>query len=53
MQNTSEITDPKEAGSDVVAGPYHPAFRQLVEDSMWYESMAEKKKKNKYEGKRS
>lgn len=45
LQNTSEITDPKEAGSDVVAGPYHPAFRQLVEDSMWYESMAEKIKK--------
>ena len=42
LQNTDEITDPKKEGSEVLAGPYHPAFRQLVEDSMWYDSIAEK-----------
>lgn len=45
LQNTDEITDPKQNGSEVVAGPYHPAFRQLVESSMWYDSVAEKIKK--------
>ena len=42
LQNTEEITDPKEPKSEVVAGPYHPAFRQLVESGMWYDSIAEK-----------
>ena len=42
LQNTEEITDPKQEKSEVVAGPYHPAFRQLVEASMWYDSIAEK-----------
>lgn len=42
LQNTDEITDPKNVGSQVIAGPYHPAFRQLVDDSMWYDSIAEK-----------
>ena len=27
------------------AGPYHPAFRQLVESSMWYDAILEKIKK--------
>lgn len=45
LQNTNEITDPNKKGSEVLAGPYHPAFRQLVEDSMWYDSIAEKIKK--------
>lgn len=45
LQNTDEITDPEKEGSEVIAGPYHPAFRQLVEDSMWYDSIAEKIKK--------
>src|SRR5699024_2775235 len=45
LQNTDEITDPKKETSEVLAGPYHPAFRQLVEDSMWYDSIAEKIKK--------
>ncbi len=45
LQNTEEITDPKQEKSEVVAGPYHPAFRQLVESSMWYDSIAEKIKK--------
>ncbi len=42
LQNTEEITDPNQDGSEVVAGPYHPAFRQLVEADMWYDSIAER-----------
>lgn len=42
LQNTNEICDPSQDGSDVLAGPFHPAFRQLVEGSMWYDSIAEK-----------
>lgn len=45
LQNTDEITDPKQDGSEVVAGPYHPAFRQLVEADMWYDSIAERIRK--------
>ena len=45
LQNTEEITDPKAKGSEVVAGPYHPAFGQLVEDSVWYDSISDKIKK--------
>ena len=45
LQNTQEITDPKEKNSEVVAGPYHPAFGQLVEDSVWYDSISDKIKK--------
>lgn len=45
LQNTDEITDPSKDESEVLAGPYHPAFRQLVDDSMWYDSIAEKIKK--------
>lgn len=45
LQNTDEITDPKIANSEVVAGPYHPAFRQLVESSMWYDAIVGKIKK--------
>ena len=45
LQNTEEITDPKESKSTVVAGPYHPAFRQLVEDSMWYDEIVARIKK--------
>ena len=37
LQNTEEITDPSEESSQVIAGPYHPAFRQLVESGMWYD----------------
>ena len=39
LQNTEEIQ------SEVVAGPFHPAFRQLVESSMWYDAIVEKIKK--------
>lgn len=42
LQNTEEINAPQEDGSQVLAGPFHPAFRQLVEGAMWYDSIAEK-----------
>lgn len=45
LQNTDEISDPQNKESEVVAGPYHPAFGQLVEDSVWYDSITEKIKK--------
>ena len=45
LQNTEEITDPSLKESSVVAGPYHPAFRQLVESSMWYDSIVNEIKK--------
>ena len=47
LQTTDEIADPSEDGSEVVAGPYHPAFRQLVESGLWYDAIvAEIKKLN-------
>ena len=45
LQTTNEITSPDLKGSEVVAGPYHPAFRQLVESAMWYDAIVEKIKK--------
>ena len=45
LQNTDEISDPKNKQSEVVAGPYHPAFRQLVESAIWYEKILNKIKK--------
>ena len=45
LQNTDEITDPASSNSQVVAGPYHTAFRQLVESAMWYDVIVEKIKK--------
>ena len=45
LQNTDEITDPNDKNSEVVAVPYHPAFRQLVESEMWYDVIVEKIKK--------
>ena len=45
LQNTEEITDPSNKNSEVVAGPYHPAFRQLVEGRMWYDAIVSKIKK--------
>lgn len=45
LQNTEEISDPSTEKSSVVAGPYHPAFRQLVESGMWYEAILNKIKK--------
>ncbi len=45
LQNTEEITDPSNKNSEVIAGPYHPAFGQLVDDSIWYDSIVDKIKK--------
>ena len=45
LQNTDEISNPKNKDSEVVAGPYHPAFRQLVESAMWYDAIVGKIKK--------
>ncbi len=45
LQGTDEITDPSNENSEVVAGPYHPAFRQLVESGLWYDSIVTKIKK--------
>ena len=42
LQNTDENTDPNVEGSEVVAGPYHPAFRQLVESGLWYDTIVSK-----------
>ena len=42
LQNTEEISDPSCKESKIVAGPYHPAFRQLVESSMWYDEIVAK-----------
>lgn len=45
LQNSEEICSPDLEKSQVVAGPYHPAFRQLVESSVWYDCIVEKIKK--------
>lgn len=45
QQNTEGISNIKEDKNEIVAGPFHPSFRQLVESSMWYDSIVEKIKK--------
>lgn len=45
LQSTDEIAEPGNEKSEVVAGPYHPAFRQLVESAMWYDAIVGKIKK--------
>ena len=45
LQNTDEISEPDSKQSQVVAGPYHPAFRQLVESAIWYDEIVSKIKK--------
>lgn len=45
LQSTDEIAEPGSEKSEVVAGPYHPAFRQLVESAMWYDAIVGKIKK--------
>ena len=45
LQNTDEICNPDNENSQVVAGPYHPAFRQLVESRICYDEYAPKIKK--------
>lgn len=45
LQNTDTICSPNNEGSEVVAGPYHETFRQLVESSMYYDTIEDKIKK--------
>lgn len=45
LQPTAEISAPGTEKSEVVAGPYHPAFRQLVESALWYDAIVGKIKK--------
>ncbi len=45
LQNTDLISNPENVESEVVAGPYHEAFGQLVEDSIWYDNILNKIKK--------
>ena len=42
LQPTDTITNPEREKSEVVSGPFHPAFRQLVESGMWYDVIVEK-----------
>ena len=42
LQPTDTITNPDNDKSEVVAGPFHSAFRQLVESGMWYDVIVEK-----------
>ena len=39
LQNTDIISNPENINSEVVSGPYHEAFGQLVEDSIWYDKI--------------
>lgn len=45
LQNTDIIAEPDSKESEVLVGPFHPAFGQLVEDSIWYDSIVDKIKK--------
>lgn len=45
LQNTDLISEPNSEGSEVVAGPFHQAFGQLVQDSIWYDSIVDRIKK--------
>mgnify|MGYP002554247286 CR=1 FL=1 len=45
LQPTDTISSPQNKNSEVVAGPFHPAFRQLVESGMWYDVILTKIKK--------
>ena len=45
LQPTDTISDSSKEKSEVVAGPFHPAFRQLVESGLWYDVIVEKIKK--------
>ena len=42
LQSTDEICNPENENSQVVAGPYHPAFRQLVESRICYDDFSKK-----------
>lgn len=45
LQNTDTICSPTNNGSEVVAGPYHETFRQLVESSIYYDTIVTQIKK--------
>ena len=45
LQPTDTISEPNNENSEVVAGPFHSAFRQLVESGMWYDVIVDKIKK--------
>lgn len=45
LQNTDLISNPENVESEVVVGPYHEAFGQLVEDSIWYDKILNEIKK--------
>ena len=45
LQPTDTISDSSKEESEVVAGPFHPAFRQLVESGLWYDVIVDKIKK--------
>lgn len=45
LQSTETITSPNKSTSEVVAGPYHETFRQLVEASIYYDTIIEKIKR--------
>lgn len=42
LQSTETITSPNKESSEVVAGPYHETFRQLVESSIYYDTIENK-----------
>ena len=43
LQSTDTISDPnKNESSEIVAGPYHEAFRQLVDTQIFYDKISEK-----------
>lgn len=42
LQNTDSISSPENESSEVIAGPYHEAFGQLVEDALWYDNILKK-----------
>lgn len=42
LQSTDEICNSENESSQVVAGPYHPAFRQLVESRICYDEFSKK-----------
>lgn len=45
LQTTDLISDPKNEESEVVAGPFHPAFGELVESGIWKDTIVNKIKK--------
>lgn len=42
LQSTDEICNPENESSQVIAGPYHPAFRQLVESRIYYDEISKR-----------